>query len=831
MMNRSTQKELIKLMLQLNEMWPQLDLSNMEQQNMVLDILNTVSIKCKKDFSKLNAGQYVDTVESLGNVIKMTDWQHMASEELNQCISLCQEIILQVINNLRNEKELKKDIVFLPYQASMWDSLESVWKAANEDKEHCNTYVIPIPYADLTPEHTAAEWHCERGLFPEYVPTLDWQTIDLEEMHPDVIFIHNPYDEYNRVTSVESRYYSSNLKHCTDKLVYIPYSVEEEIQPGNEAAENAIEHRILLPAFMNADLIIAQSEEMKQAWINILTRRTNEKNRAYWEKRIFGLGSPKIDKVLTSKKEDFEMPEKWKKLIGNKKVILYITSIAPMLQNSDKVCAKLRYVFDTFRNRDDVVLWWRPHPLMKATFHSMRPQYEEEYLSLEKMYIKEGWGIYDDSSDLHRAICWSDAYYGDYSSVMKLYKQTGKPLMNELMIINSVVVINFFSIAIAMSETEKIYFVATGQPDYLCNLDLNTGYIECMQELPVDCDIAQRFSAIGILDDELLIAPFFSNECFLRYHLVTHTYENVVCPTDVYGRGSSFPAFLLAFKWNKELYFLGCANGYIAKYTKTHGLKFYNKWYEKIKEWGQVDRLVLNREGYVLDGNSMLLAFCGTSYIAEINMRTLELVQVKQLPFKFELMGIDKTEEYFWLLPLRDSVIIRWNRIKDEYTKIHVKGKLVDYPFCGVTRIGEEVILIPLYAESAYILDKREGEFVPTNQYFSELSGALGDTKMVFYARDEMSGARIGQSVIHDNRMYVDFNGKVQSFSMEYPKMENIRLSSEIFKCSPTLYEGFSLSLSTYISNLSNFSGKYGVKEKVGKKIYENVVKKNFLWE
>ena len=27
----------------------------------------------------------------------------------------------------------KKEVVFLPYKASMWDSLESVWKAADED--------------------------------------------------------------------------------------------------------------------------------------------------------------------------------------------------------------------------------------------------------------------------------------------------------------------------------------------------------------------------------------------------------------------------------------------------------------------------------------------------------------------------------------------------------------------------------------------------------------------------------------------------------------------------------------------------------------------------
>lgn len=550
MMNRSTQKKLIKLMLQLNEMWPQLDLSNTEQQNMVLDILNTVSTKCQKDFSKVNADRYVDTVESLGNVIKLTDWQHMASEELNQCISLCQEIILQVINNLRNEKELKKDIVFLPYQASMWDSLESVWKAANEDKEHCNTYVIPIPYASLTPEHTAAEWHCERGLFPEYVPTLDWQTIDLEEMHPDVIFIHNPYDEYNRVTSVESRYYSSNLKHCTNKLVYIPYAVEEEIQPGNEMAETAIEHRILLPAFMNADLIIAQSEDMRQAWINILVRRTAKKDRAYWENRILGLGSPKIDKVLTSKKEDFNIPEQWKKLIKNKKVILYITSIAPMLQNTDKVCAKLRYVFDTFRNRDDVIIWWRPHPLMRATFHSMRPEYEEEYLSIEKKYIEEGWGIYDDSFDLHRAICWSDAYYGDYSSVLVLYRFTRKCVLlqvfgvtNEFTRLNCMDIINIGDVYYILAINGSLFKLQnkTRKGFYIGNIENKSGSL---------------YYRLHLLHENKLLYTQYYHGNIIDYDIKNNKFSFLVeCEND--KKITQMP-YNHIYSYNNKIFFFGC---------------------------------------------------------------------------------------------------------------------------------------------------------------------------------------------------------------------------------------------------------------------------------
>ena len=44
-------------------------------------------------------------------------------------------------------------------------------------------------------------------------------------------------------------------------------------------------------------------------------------------------------------------------------------------------------------------------------------------------YRAGGWGIYDDSADLNRAIAISDAYYGDPSSVVELFKKVGKPVM------------------------------------------------------------------------------------------------------------------------------------------------------------------------------------------------------------------------------------------------------------------------------------------------------------------------------------------------------------------------------------------------------------------
>lgn len=67
--------------------------------------------------------------------------------------------------------------------------------------------------------------------------------------------------------------------------------------------------------------------------------------------------------------------------------------------------------------------------MLVVTIKSMRPDLYGEYMEIVKIFQKENWGIYDESSDIDRAIIVSDAYYGDMSSVVELYKVTGKPIM------------------------------------------------------------------------------------------------------------------------------------------------------------------------------------------------------------------------------------------------------------------------------------------------------------------------------------------------------------------------------------------------------------------
>jgi hypothetical protein len=339
---------------------------------------------------------------------------------------------------LKEDMPDRQEIVFLPYNASMWDSLESVWMAARDD-EDCDAYVIPIPYYDKNADGTLGELHYEGDRFPDYVPITHYDAYDLAVHHPDVIYFHNPYDEYNIVTSVDPRFFSRRIHYFTEKLVYIPYFVLTEPNPDSEAELEGLTRYAYVPGVINADQVILQSEDMRKAYIKIHIREMTKWGISFdkeaLERKFLGTGSPKFDRLGRVSVDEETLPGSWLRVLKKpdgtrKKVIFYNTSLAAMLTGGPKMIIKIINVLQTFREyQAEVALLWRPHPLMRATLEAMHPELWDKYRMVTETYKGEGWGIYDDSADLDRAIALADAYYGDWSSVVQLCQKAGMPVM------------------------------------------------------------------------------------------------------------------------------------------------------------------------------------------------------------------------------------------------------------------------------------------------------------------------------------------------------------------------------------------------------------------
>lgn len=411
-------------------------------------MVQTVLFTCQE--AAIQVGEAIENLEGIGT--EAVAYLEQYCEKLYQVNMQLEDVSVQKAGSQLEESlrkaetaiqdlPIRREVVFLPYKASMWDSLESVYLAAKEDKA-CDAYVVPIPYYDKRADGSLGEMHYEGNEYPKNIEITPYTAYNLEERKPDVIYIHNPYDECNVVTCVPERYFSRNLKNYTDCLVYIPYFVLGEIEPDDQDSIDNMKHFCFLPGIVWADKVIVQSEKMRQIYINEYIKAAQVKglsgeytDRKKLEDKILGIGSPKLDKVQNTDKSSLEIPDEWLKIIEKsdgtwKKIVLYNTSINALLQNDEKMLEKMKSVFGIFKEEQETVaLLWRPHPLIPTTVRTMRPELWSRYEELVKAYREEGWGVYDDSADMDRAIVISDAYYGDHSSLVQIYQATGKPIM------------------------------------------------------------------------------------------------------------------------------------------------------------------------------------------------------------------------------------------------------------------------------------------------------------------------------------------------------------------------------------------------------------------
>jgi hypothetical protein len=325
------------------------------------------------------------------------------------------------------QKRLKRgrlQVVFLTHKAAMFDSLESIWLAARDDPQ-CEPYVIPVPYYDVLPDGGRGSEHFEGALFPPHVPVTDYKNYDMGRRRPDIIFINNPYDDLSYAARVHPDYYSTRLIRFTDFLAYVPYFVCTNVSWMPPIVTNGV---------ILANKTFVESEEVRRYYIDDIkkeeVKQQCEGKFGSFENRIVALGSPKYDKAVNAKPGDFVIPDGWKRpLAGKKRVALYNTTVKTITVAKDDLVADIRGVLEWFRDMDDVALWWRPHPYSAETYRSMRPQWAEDYRRLVEDYKQAGYGVYDDTPDLYRAIAMSDVYFGDGGSVPQLYSLTGKEVV------------------------------------------------------------------------------------------------------------------------------------------------------------------------------------------------------------------------------------------------------------------------------------------------------------------------------------------------------------------------------------------------------------------
>ncbi len=651
--------------------------------------------------------------------------------------------ILGVVEKNVSSIEERTEVVFLPYKASMWDSLESVWMAADADLEW-DVYVIPVPYFTKNPDGTLKEIHYEGELFPDYVPITHYDDYKIEERQPDIIYIHNPYDEANYVTSIHPAYYSKRLKELTDCLVYVPYFVLEEVNIKNKVKVKGMEHFVTLPGVLHAHKVVVQSEMMRQVYIDVMCKWAGEETRFYWENKIMGIGSPKYDKVQTTKRENIIIPKEWEKVIMKengqwKKIIFYNISVTALLNYEERLLDKMQKVFAFFeKNKEEFVLLWRPHPLIKATVESMRPQLWNKYENLLEAYLEAGFGIYDDTSDMDRAIALCDAYYGDASSIVSLCKRAQKPVMIQSFgkEEHNCVVIEDFCI-----KDRKVLFVARDM-NLICELDLDRGITDILGNIPSERIMMQRaVSKIDIWKNEIIFVPLNSDKIMI-YNTEKQEWSDIAVDAKC-ERLKFFQTIL----FEDVLFLFGSLYPSIIKLDLiTKQLTYYEEMFNELPEDFVEKGKAFFRCDYATVGSKVYFATCCGNLVLEFDLRTTDYSWYSVGNTGNEYSGIAWDGEYFWLSPRENTPVVRWDGKSDvKEMKLPQGVEGTNGLFLGVAVYQGDIIFPAMTPRKTVIIHKKSESDIEVADTAYSCYKVLSDSHRV--VQDEYG------------RMFIDENG------------------------------------------------------------------------
>lgn len=372
----------------------------------IISVINEVKSSRKYD-RKLYELIYI-AKDNINNINKgiFTDLDNTCNETI--------DILRETIEIMENQLSRKLDIVFMPYNAYMWNSLESIWKSANED-ENCNCYVVPIPYYKLISRDngvTEQVFTYEGNMLPEYVPVLDYKSFDLEELNPDIIYIHNQYDDCNNATRVDSRYFSYNLKKYTGMLVYVAYAIL------GTCPVSLCKDFYSFISTRNFDKVVVQSEAFE-----IIAEYAGIK-----KSKLVPTGSPKFDALVNSLEKQ-EVSELYVNKFKGKTVLLWTTTLMKIINGRNRVLDEIEELFNLVKDNPDLGLIYRPHPLEFSYVESKANECFDRYMDLIRGAENTDNIIVDKNPNYYEAFKIADALISDKSSVLIEFMGTEKPVL------------------------------------------------------------------------------------------------------------------------------------------------------------------------------------------------------------------------------------------------------------------------------------------------------------------------------------------------------------------------------------------------------------------
>jgi len=364
----------------------------------------------------------------------------------------------------------------------------------------------------------------------------------------------------------------------------------------------------------------------------------------------------------------------------------------------------------------------------------MYPELLAEYDILVSEYREQGWGIYDETTELHRAITLTDAYYGDMSSLVMLYYMTGKPIM----ISNPTVLddeLPFEPTSIYVTE-EKIWFSICRLNALIC-MDRETWIPEFIGSFPGENDYFEEpnhslYRNPVAIDSVFYFPPFLAKE-IAEYTPLTGGFKKLKC-NSIDDTGHKNMNFFGSVAYKESVFFTPQSFPAIIELnTITNEVSHHTDWLFSLNKL-QGD----NSGNYInvffglplIVGTSIWLTYFRSNAILEFNMETHKstVYEIGMKEYRYSRIHFDGA--FYWLTPrgFTRTPVIKWN------PKLGVIREFHDI-YTG-TDNNSAIVLFPLFADGYLLLLPTLGEIAVKINMCTDVVSTASEFESGFPARE-----------------------------------------------------------------------------------------------
>jgi hypothetical protein len=402
-----------------------------------------------------------------------------------------------------------------------------------------------------------------------------------------------------------------------------------------------------------------------------------------------------------------------------------------------------------------------------ATYRAMRPQLMGEYENIVAEFRREGFGIYDDTADLHRAIACSDAYYGDASSLAALYAVTGKPVMigNSKFVPDNK---NKHALAITdFFDDGRYFWFAPYNFGALFRMDKYAWKAEIVSIFMSEAiDKYGLYRSIGYCDGKFYLAPLYADEMFVYDTKTGSTHEIRIhnLPSALFCA-----KFLHVVNHGKYLFFIPIMFDAIVRFnTGTGESEYYSDWLVPLRKMS-----VHNRPGYfgkyLVRNNKLMLPAINAPAVVIFDMDTCTSGISKVGDRNTGYSSICHDGENYWLAPRYTDSIVKWNATNGQYREFdNFDGEYnkIDIAYVSVEYHNGCVWCFPYHARNAIKVNVATDEISIADEFQAECDKAgaswdflnnanYSDTKIIddtIYAHTNKSNTFISYNTITGKR-------------------------------------------------------------------------------